>query len=376
MRLQSILVMMVFLSACQSSQKKTEQQEARKEKKVETEQKSGYIPKSTGKEFEVLVVGDHVKSSPAVKEAIESIMFREYPGLPQPENWFSPSLIASENFNSLHKKHKSIMILITGDQSKLKSDIEDILSVDEMHELMQENHLLVKEDVWSRPQIVMLLHAANDNQLADLIKSKSDEIIDKLDEAEEMRLVELMYPPSRDKKETKNLQDRMGFAFMVPDGYKLATMVTGEDHDLKKAGIASLAWYRLDTKKSISNLMEYSKAVKNIDEMMKVEEIIKVRNEVGKVFVDGPSKGSYMQVEQQNAEVQTKEVKIEGHLALKLTGLWKIVGDQMGGPFVLYAIPDSENNRIIYLDGFVYAAGSKKKPFIKRVETALKTFSM
>ena len=56
---------------------------------------------------------------------------------------------------------------------------------------------------------------------------------------------------------------------------------------------------------------------------------------------------------------------------MELRGLWNVKGDFMGGPFVSYAILDTNHNKILYLEGFVYAPKYNKRNYIKRLEAIL-----
>jgi hypothetical protein len=50
--------------------------------------------------------------------------------------------------------------------------------------------------------------------------------------------------------------------------------------------------------------------------------------------------------------------------------------DFMGGPFASYLLPDAKNNRILFIDAFVYAPGQKKRPEMRRLETVFSTFNL
>ena len=59
-----------------------------------------------------------------------------------------------------------------------------------------------------------------------------------------------------------------------------------------------------------------------------------------------------------------------------MRGLWKMVGDLMGGPFVSIARVDEANGRIVVAEGFVYAPETKKRNFIRKLEAALYTLRL
>ena len=59
-----------------------------------------------------------------------------------------------------------------------------------------------------------------------------------------------------------------------------------------------------------------------------------------------------------------------------MRGLWRVVGDMMGGPFVSHIRLDEENNRVVVAEGFVYAPETNKGNFIRRIEAALFTLKL
>ena len=59
-----------------------------------------------------------------------------------------------------------------------------------------------------------------------------------------------------------------------------------------------------------------------------------------------------------------------------MRGLWKMVGDMMGGPFVSHARLDEKNQRVVVAEGFVYAPETDKRNFIRRIEAALYTLRL
>ena len=56
-----------------------------------------------------------------------------------------------------------------------------------------------------------------------------------------------------------------------------------------------------------------------------------------------------------------------------LRGLWKMVSDKMGGPFVSHAFLDTKTQRVIVAEGLVYAPETTKRNYIRRIEAALYT---
>jgi hypothetical protein len=59
-----------------------------------------------------------------------------------------------------------------------------------------------------------------------------------------------------------------------------------------------------------------------------------------------------------------------------MRGLWVVKGDCMGGPYVSFSRVDEENNRVIVVEGFVYAPEKMKRGLIRRLEGALYTLKL
>jgi hypothetical protein len=48
----------------------------------------------------------------------------------------------------------------------------------------------------------------------------------------------------------------------------------------------------------------------------------------------------------------------------------------MGGPFISFIIDDVKNDRVIHIDGFVYAPQFKKRDYIRQLEAILHSIKM
>ena len=69
-------------------------------------------------------------------------------------------------------------------------------------------------------------------------------------------------------------------------------------------------------------------------------------------------------------------ITVEGKYCGVMRGLWKMVGDMMGGPFVSHIRLDEKNQRVVVAEGFVYAPETNKRNYIRRMEAALFTLRL
>jgi hypothetical protein len=73
-------------------------------------------------------------------------------------------------------------------------------------------------------------------------------------------------------------------------------------------------------------------------------------------------------------EPKSEETQLNGNYCIETRGLWLVKNDFMGGPFVNYTFVDKEHNKIIVLDGYVYAPRDNKRDMLRSVEAILHTW--
>ncbi len=87
--------------------------------------------------------------------------------------------------------------------------------------------------------------------------------------------------------------------------------------------------------------------------------LLQKRDSILKVNVPGPTKGSYMATELR-AEPLFQITKHNGNYAADIRGLWRVENDFMGGPFIMLAELDAYRQRVVVVDGYVYAPSKNK----------------
>jgi hypothetical protein len=61
-------------------------------------------------------------------------------------------------------------------------------------------------------------------------------------------------------------------------------------------------------------------------------------------------------------------VNFNGRYAIETRGLWRLVGDFMGGPFVNYVFLDEETNQMVMIDAFLYSPRRSKRDLLMQLE--------
>ena len=68
-----------------------------------------------------------------------------------------------------------------------------------------------------------------------------------------------------------------------------------------------------------------------------------------------------------------KKVNYYGIKMLETRGTWEVQGDFMGGPFINYIVEDKVNNRVLLVEGFVFAPSKRKRDNIIELEAIIKS---
>ena len=92
------------------------------------------------------------------------------------------------------------------------------------------------------------------------------------------------------------------------------------------------------------------------------------------VNLPGEKPGMYMQTDTLCTVV--RPIVVHNNYAMEMRGLWIMRNDCMGGPYVSHHRVDTENNRVIVVEGFVYAPEKMKRGLIRRLEGSLYTLKL
>jgi hypothetical protein len=190
-------------------------------------------------------------------------------------------------------------------------------------------------------------------------------------------LRQVVYKTEEQEALAARIRRKHGLGLRVPINFKLAKSYSRPKNAqaLDSLGLNELVWLRSETRETSNHILLYSQPYRS-QAQLEQDSSIALRSQVGKQFIPGPKKGSYMWTETVDYLPESDIVDFNGMYAREIRGLWEVEGDFMGGPFLHYTILDEAHQRVIHLDGFVYAPGTNKKPFVARLEVILHTLTI
>jgi hypothetical protein len=153
------------------------------------------------------------------------------------------------------------------------------------------------------------------------------------------------------------LQKDFDITMKLPPGFVIA--------EQKK----DFAWIKYETPEISQGIILYTFPYVS-DSAFTENYLLKVRDSILKANVSGPTEGSYMATERRIEQVQNI-TKHNGNYASEMRGLWRVVNDFMGGPYISLAVLDEEKQRVVVAYGYVYAPSKDKRNFLRQVQAMI-----
>jgi len=302
------------------------------------------LPKSSGKYGEVLVVLDTSYESKKTGEMVRKIFNQMMPALPQAETQFRMSTVHEDAFKSILKRSRNILKLIIAKKRKAKIDIE--------------------RDVWAKNQLLIQITASSDQEASEILEKNLNAIRAYFNEEEIDRLIK-QYKIRPEKDLINELREKYNISLTIPPGFVLM--------DQSEKGFWIKKEKRLGEHLILQGVSVYKLPYTN-DSLFDSKAVIDSRDKFTRKHIQGSLEGSYMAVYSEY-ELNTTDFNWKNNYVKEYRGLWNMKNDFMGGPFVHYAIVDTNRNEIIHLDGFVYAPKFNKREYLRELEALIRTVS-
>ncbi len=310
------------------------------------------LTSATGSIYECLVV-----SSPAVKEPVCSTMAGDMYGLPQMEAYFTVSHVSPAQFDDFLKSTRNILII----------DIDE-----HKYTQVKTTH---SRDSWSKPQAIVRMQAPS-NEIFEEYWSSHGEVIRDWFVREELDR-QIRFYRANTNKGAREILNKQGYDLLIPEDYILIMDTTLCLHDQ----MVNVLWSCNNKGPMRKDVIVYSYPYTS-QEQFSNESIIQMRDNIMGQLVSAQVAGSHMGTEFKHFPPVSRYVpalrdSIGGFYAVETRGLWKIYdGEAMGGPFVSLTRLDQVNGRVVTAEGFLFAAGQKKRNALRQIEAILYTLRM
>lgn len=296
------------------------------------------LPGITGRAGELVIVADNKYWDASTGDQVLGLVAKEVMGIPQSEPLFDPVHVDPSNFSSIFRTHRNIFYIDIDPEKK--------------------EALEVRKDGWATPQIIVNLTAKDTARVRAILDAKGSKIVQHFLDKEKERNIE-SYIKQKDNLLTDMVSNKFGIKMAIPKSFDVARE---EDNFM---------WIRQETGDLSMGLLittfEYTDTA-----TFTINYLADQRDTITKEYVPGPEDGTYM-VTYRDYPITFEKTQLNGKYAAKIYGLWNMEGDFMGGPFVNYSFVDPSGDKVVMIDGFIFAPKLDKRNLVRQLDAIIST---
>ncbi|CAN1555277.1 Protein of unknown function DUF4837 [Flavobacteriaceae bacterium] len=218
----------------------------------------------------------------------------------------------------------------------------------------------IKKNEFATPQNVFYISGRNTIEITDTIEKYTPEIIRIMRQTE---IAENQRINDTALIKTERIKKKFKIALNIPKGYN--SVLTRK----------KFIWFKKEITGGSTSVLIYQIPIKNIENHPNssvINNIIKMRDSIGSLYIHGTERHSKMITEQAYSPYFFN-TKLDGRITYETKGTWEMKNDFMSGPFINYCITDYKNQRMLVLEGFCYAPSKKKRDLMFELEAIIKS---
>lgn len=315
-----------------------------------------------GPEDEIYVVADSVEYE-ELKTALENT-FQKVIYTPQPENIFHLKRISVNQLERYQTRKNIIITAPLNSGSYTSKFINAIVDSQARRSINNdESYVVLKNNLWAKDQLVMVLSAPDMQELEFRILQNADNLFYAFQKISDNRLYQNLYNSRYEQKDVEGkLLKEYGWIIYVQADFKLALNKPKDN----------FVWLRRSPGSDMERWI-FVHWIDNASPSYLNEDSIKaVRNRITEKNYRTRTNNSYVRIAEDY--FMCSEVNFKGRYALFTQGLWELNTKGMGGPFVSYTFYDESSRRLYMIDGSVYAPKYYKRNLIQQMDVTLQSF--
>ncbi|MGY6561457.1 MAG: DUF4837 family protein [Luteibaculaceae bacterium] len=302
-----------------------------------------YKPAFSGAPGELIIAVEKKYWEGSVGDSLRAVFKDFILTLPQPEYLFDVVHMSNLKLPEITKTHRNILIV-------------DINSANSKYGVE------LKKDRWAKNQLIVTINADNEKEFYELFNANKEKLPLYFNYMDRERLMDKYRTLDESSVTREKVAEHLNVSVALPDKYSVK---------LIKKDFIWLNSHKMRTKGGQQhdvnqNIVIYSYPY-TVDTAFSANSILAKRDSIGKRFIPGPKEGTYMGTEFFIPPIAI-ETSVNDQYGVEVRGLWKIIGHPMGGPFVSTTILDEKNNRIITVEGFIFAPKFDKREMLRELE--------
>ena len=134
-------------------------------------------------------------------------------------------------------------------------------------------------------------------------------------------------------------------------------------------------WLEKQILKGTLNIISYRLPLNTISDPPKLNDVIRIRDSIGKINIPGRLEGTHM-ITEKNYRPYFYKLNMGGKIIFETKGMWEVKNDFMGGPFINYILKDKKSNEWVIVEGFAFAPSVSKRDYMFELNSILSTISI
>lgn len=299
------------------------------------------LPSVSGKAGEVLVVMEKSAWEGESGSVIRELLSSDTPYLAQREPLFNLVNVIPSSFINLFQVHRNIILYDINSQ-------------------VQEEGVRYLNDIWARPQCVIKISAASEENGVALLKAHGEVIAEAIEQAERDRIIAnaRLYEAGSIAPEVAKV---MGGSPHFPSGYKIKKITP------------DFVWVEDMKQFTTLGVFVYRYPARGDSEDFTLGKIVSHRNAALMENVPGMFDNTYMTTSTFISPT-LKFLKYKDRDFAQVRGFWEVYNDYMGGPFVSHSFYSPDGKWVVVEEAFVYAPKYDKRQYLRQVESLLYSF--
>ena len=319
-----------------------------------------------GKSNQIIVVAEEKIWNGPVGDTLRFYYESPYVILPQPEPLFDLRHFDPDNMRAKMVNLELRTYIILADLSDQDSWVTQMVIKDLGEEKVRRAKedpaysTTVGKDKWAKGQMLFYQFAYGQDRLIESIKKTFPVIQARINEFDKPQIDATTFQGSENMGLQAIAKEAFDADIHIPADYKMAIH---KDNFL---------WMRKDDGKLTSNIIMRRIPYRDTAQFSK-QGIIAIRDSIGKQYVGSSAEDSYMRINHEDLPLFIYKKTINGRYIVEARGIWELVNDFMGGAFISHLIHDPEKKELLFVDGFIYAPGEKKRDYMQHIEAILAT---
>lgn len=325
-------------------------------------------PTAFGKINSLTILADSSLWNSGFSDSITAYFGAPYIILPQPEPLFDLRQIEPYRLASEPSWQQLRSYLVLADLSDKNSPTTRMVLEDLGEEkILQVNRegfgTAIGNNKWAKGQQLVYLLGKNETELRAGIQAAHPAVIRRLKTREADRVNATAYFDGENREIQSKIESRTGAQIRIPKSYVMAPIPD-----------TSITWLRKMVSEGSLNILLTKVPYENQEQLTK-EGLKILRDRLGKEYISSSTPGTYMRINDNDLPLFTEITEVNGYYAIEGRGIWEMENAYMAGPFVSYLLHNPSQKELLFLDGFVFAPGHKKRDMMEELNYVLRTIN-